>query len=100
MVSLFRCLVARGCRKRGNRQTDFCGRNVGRLASMTDRQTQRTKYRNPRCARVNNKATFVGEGAIDSGGPRREFFRLFAQQMFLVSSPACKYSNVSAILYR
>ena len=85
-----------------DRQIDFCGRNVGRLASMTDRQTQRTKYRNPRCARVNNKVTFVGEGAIDSGGPRREFFSLFAQQMFLVGSPACKFfdSNVSAILYR
>ena len=67
-------------------------RNVGRLASMkSDRQTQRTKYRNPRYARVNNKVTFVGEGAIDSGGPRREFFRLFAQQMFLVGSPACKF---------
>lgn len=24
------------------------------------------------------QVTFVGEGAIDSGGPRREFFRLLA----------------------
>ena len=37
LVSLFRCLVARCCRKRGNRQTD-------RQKSL------RTKYSNPRCA--------------------------------------------------
>ena len=24
--------------------------------------------------------TFVGEGAVDYGGPKREFFRLFAQE--------------------
>ena len=52
LVSLFRCLVARCCRKRGNRQTD----------RLTDRQTNlRTKYRNPLCAcapRVNNWAFY------------------------------------------
>ena len=30
------------------------------------------------------QVTFVGEGAIDQGGPKREFFRLFAEQ-------ACTY---------
>ena len=25
--------------------------------------------------------TFVGEGAVDYGGPKREFFRLFAQEV-------------------
>ena len=25
--------------------------------------------------------TFVGEGAVDHGGPKREFFRLFAEQV-------------------
>ena len=45
---------------------------------------------------------FVGEGAVDYGGPRREFFRLLAsaaQQTFLVGSHDYKFfgSNVSAI---
>ena len=26
------------------------------------------------------QVTFVGEGAIDHGGPTREFFRIFAEQ--------------------
>ena len=25
------------------------------------------------------QVTFIGEGALDHGGPKREFFRLFAQ---------------------
>ena len=37
LVSLFRCLVARGGRKHGNRRTDR-------------QKNLRTKYRNPRCA--------------------------------------------------
>ena len=27
------------------------------------------------------QVTFIGEGAIDYGGPRREFFRLLIQQL-------------------
>lgn len=49
-----------------------------------------------------DKVRFVGEGAVDYGGPRREFFRLLgteAQRTFFVGSHAYKFfdSNVSAI---
>lgn len=45
---------------------------------------------------------FVGEGAIDHGGPRREFFRLFAQKVeedFFQGSDGNKYfvQNIAAV---
>ena len=45
---------------------------------------------------------FVGEGAVDSGGPRREFFRLFAedsQGYFFFGSTSTKFffADVSAV---
>lgn len=49
------------------------------------------------------KVTFVGEGAIDSGGPRREFFRLLgimcADSAYFHGLENCKFfaSNVPAV---
>ena len=45
---------------------------------------------------------FVGEGAVDSGGPRREFFRLFAEDSkghFFFGSTSTKFffADVSAV---
>ena len=48
----------------------------------------------------------MGEGAVDCGGPRREFFRLFAiraQQKYFVGIPdqkffACDVSALQVIL--
>ena len=45
---------------------------------------------------------FVGEGAVDHGGPRREFFRLLAieaQENLLRGPPTAKFfdTNVSAV---
>ena len=44
----------------------------------------------------------MGEGAVDCGGPRREFFRLFAikaQQKYFVGVPTQKFfsSDVCAL---
>ena len=52
--------------------------------------------------------TFVGEGAIDHGGPRREFFRLLSlnvSEQYFQGEPGKKYfaSNVTAfqvVIYR
>ena len=106
MVSLFRCLFARGCRKRGNRPTDFCGtvpRNVGLLASMislTDR------HKGP------STVTLAAQGliirlhlwekvpliAVDHVV---NFLDCLHNRCFwLVLQPASFDSNVSAILYR
>ena len=49
------------------------------------------------------QVTFVGEGAVDHGGPKREFFRLFAkeasQTYFKGSSEKCRFfvNNVTAV---
>lgn len=45
---------------------------------------------------------FTGEGAVDHGGPRREFFRLLgcgACDLYFHGLPECKFflANVSAI---
>ena len=45
---------------------------------------------------------FVGEGAVDQGGPRREFFRLLAtkaNQVYLKGRPEWKFfdTNVSGV---
>ena len=47
--------------------------------------------------------TFVGEGAVDHGGPKREFFRLFAKeasQTYLKgANENCRFfdNNVTAV---
>ena len=46
--------------------------------------------------------TFVGEGGIDYGGPRREFFRLFAHETaasYFIGPEDAKYmqSNCTAL---
>ena len=48
------------------------------------------------------QVTFVGEGAIDHGGPRREFFRLLAKEAsehYFHGAPGCKFftNNVIAL---
>jgi hypothetical protein len=49
------------------------------------------------------QVTFVGEGAVDHGGPKREFFRLFAkeasQTYFKGASEKCRFfvNNVTAV---
>ena len=49
------------------------------------------------------QVTFVGEGAVDHGGPRREFFRLFANEAsrayFRGASEKCRFfdNNVVAV---
>ena len=50
----------------------------------------------------NVQVRFVGEGAVDQGGPRREFFRLFAsgsKQYFFHGSETRRFfdNNVSAV---
>ena len=47
--------------------------------------------------------TFVGEGAVDSGGPRREFFRILgmegARRLF-VGNDTKKFLPVVLLLFR
>ena len=45
------------------------------------------------CAFVIEQVLFVGEGAIDQGGPKREFFRLLAvavSQTYFIGRDECK----------
>ena len=57
------------------------------------------------------QVTFVGEGAVDSGGPRREFFRLLASEasntlfignvtakFFVMNAQALQVSTLTCIL--
>ena len=51
------------------------------------------------------QVTFVGEGGIDSGGPRREFFRILAREaarMYMKGHDGAKYmdANVTALQVR
>ena len=49
------------------------------------------------------QVTFVGEGAVDYGGPRREFFRILASdaaKSFFVGNDFMKFFSMDATAFQ